>query len=1031
MKKNTPKLIASILGISLALGMSLSLRPNDVKETKAIGNYSTDAATYYNGITATSGQQLAAQLHDLITSTHRYYTSYDDNGKNLYQQNTDQYYENGEKVNGYINEFYSGVKWPNAWSYEAGSTTGGYNREHCWCQSNSVNSSGTQMWGTTGGGSDMHHIRPAETRLNSTRNNHPYGEISNRDSYKVYAKFGTNTTYAHGGYCNDKGDVFEPLDSKKGDVARIMFYVYIHYNSYTISSIFGSYGTTNGNGSSSYFSSSLLSLTKIMKPSTESAAIEMLLNWNNLDPVDELEQRRNEQVAIYQGNRNPFIDNSNYANMIWGDGSTPATPTVNSVSVSPTSLNIDLNGTTTGNLTATVNVSNGAATTVNWTSSNENVATVSSTGVVTAQATGTCNITATSTVNPAKSASCSVTVVDTTPSGGGGETHEEETSGSIAASSGSLSGWTASGTGSAYADGAVKFDSSGDNVYCTTLFTGDVSSGMKSLDITINGKINGTPSDTNSYKVEAIDADGNILATQTKTGANIFTTSYSNVVFSFNTGLTGCAGIKITYVNKGTGNLGVKSVSWEITYETSGSTTTKELSSISLNTSNTPLLFTVGDTFDYDGLVVTAHYSDGTESIVAPTSVSTPDMSTAGYKTVVVSYTESGVTKNELYEINVEELSASEISASTSKIFHPGDVITKDDIAVYDDLDNEITDFTFAYDGYQIKYSDTLPSGDARVLTFEDAITYDSMTCDLDINVDRKDYEIVAPLTDTITREDTGINATNYTSWSNLELNTYARYSGQSAGVKDEIYDYIQLRSNNSNSGIVTTYNYEYSASIAHVAIDWVDTSASTWQESGNNTNKVLNIYGKTASQGAYTSPTDLYNASTQGTLIGTIAYGTSTELYINDSNYIYIGIRSNKGAIYLNSISITYGGLESTENVSNYIMYEDTDNQCTTKLSSAIEKLNNMSQAEKELFWTSNDYVIATARTRLSAWVRHEGKTLSFINNTFSMTSQSSNSVLNEMDVNTSNTLIVIIIITSISMISVCLILKRKRSHY
>ena len=273
---------------------------------------------YYDGITATSGTRLAAQLHDLITSTHTNYTSYDDNGKYGKQKETDRYYENGVAQNGYIYEFYSGVKWPDNWDPDAGSTNGGYNREHCWCQSNSVNANGTQMWGTEGGGADMHHIRPTENRLNSKRSNDKYGEVSDRDSYKAYARFGTNDTYALGGYSNN--GTFEPLDSKKGDVARIIMYVYIHYNSYTISSLFGSYGTTNGNSShSSYFTSSLLSVTKIMKASSESDALALLLSWNNSDPVDEIEQRRNNKVAEIQGNRNPFIDNSDYANMIWGN----------------------------------------------------------------------------------------------------------------------------------------------------------------------------------------------------------------------------------------------------------------------------------------------------------------------------------------------------------------------------------------------------------------------------------------------------------------------------------------------------------------------------------------------------------------------------------------------------------------------------------------------------------------------------------------------------------------------------------------
>ena len=102
------------LGLLVLSGLSFAIinqQNSNIKEAEAIGNYSTDASTYYNEITATSGKQLAAQLHNLITSTHQYYTSYADNGANEYQQNTDQYYEGNTKVNGYINEFYSGYHW--------------------------------------------------------------------------------------------------------------------------------------------------------------------------------------------------------------------------------------------------------------------------------------------------------------------------------------------------------------------------------------------------------------------------------------------------------------------------------------------------------------------------------------------------------------------------------------------------------------------------------------------------------------------------------------------------------------------------------------------------------------------------------------------------------------------------------------------------------------------------------------------------------------------------------------------------------
>ena len=81
MKNLFSKIMVAFLGASLVTGLAVSFsKAKNIEKAQAIGNYSTDASTYYNSITATSGTQLAAQLHDLITSTHRYYTSYDDNG---------------------------------------------------------------------------------------------------------------------------------------------------------------------------------------------------------------------------------------------------------------------------------------------------------------------------------------------------------------------------------------------------------------------------------------------------------------------------------------------------------------------------------------------------------------------------------------------------------------------------------------------------------------------------------------------------------------------------------------------------------------------------------------------------------------------------------------------------------------------------------------------------------------------------------------------------------------------------------------
>ena len=1009
MKKAIIKITSSILGVGLSLGVGVLLGVNtnkDVKPVYAIGNYSTNASTYYNDITAGSGKQLAAQLHDLITSTHRYYTSYADNGANGYQQQTDKYYENDVAQEGYIYEFYSGVKWPNAWAATAGNTSGGYNREHCWCQSNSVNEGGTQMWGESGGGADMHHLRPVEVRLNSTRSNNEYGEIANRDSYKVYAKYGSNTTYALGGYNNN--GTFEPLDSKKGDVARIILYTYLHYNSYTVSTLFGSYGTTNGNGNSSYFSSSLLSLTKTTNQNTEANALEMLLQWNASDPVDAIEQRRNEQVAIYQGNRNPFIDNSNYAEMIWGSGGN--TPTVNSVSVSPSTLNLDLNGNTTGNLTATVNVSNGAAQTVNWTSSNANVATVSSSGVVTAVAKGSCTVTATSTENANKSASCSVKVVDTSGGGGGGggETVNGDFTWNLAVAS--------------YDDNPTESLVTWSHEYAT----------MEAIRVGSSTKVNNYLGGDANNRTSSRFYSGNTLTITPASGCTISSVVFTATSNSYATALgnstwnNASANVSNTTVTitptDGSiamsasigGTCGFTSVVVNYSYTSGGGGgSVATLDSISLNTSNVQTEFYVNDAFDYSGLVVTAHYDDGTEDIVSPNSVSSPNMSTSGNKTITVTYIENEVSKTATYQITVLAAEINAIYASVNKSFHPGDTILTSDITVEDNLGNEINDFSFSNDGYQFTYSDAPSGGSETTKTFTNAVTYLTLNCDLTVNVSRIDYVTPESHDDTMNRTWTGVSSNQYTDWSGKTSSSGATYAGKTAGPTSGDYaDTIQLRSNYSDCGIVTTA-YSGSLYISSVSVTW---------KVGTASGRTINVYGDTT---AYTAASELYS-SPKGTLLGTIVMGTSTSLEVT-GQYQYIGLRSNSGALYLEEIVVSYGVSETAANVANFIMINDTENQCVTKLSQAITKLNDMPTTEKATFNSSNNYVIASARTRLEAWANHEGKTFSYSDGVFAANAKVNNPLLNKRDNDSSATTTIIVILSGLTAIGGYFLLKRK----
>ena len=102
--------------------------------------------------------------------------------------------------------------------------------------------------------------------------------------------------------------------------------------------------------------------------------------------------------------------------------------------------------------------------------------------------------------------------------------------------------------------------------------------------------------------------------------------------------------------------------------------TTCTLSSIALTTSGVKTTFVTNETFTSEGLVVTASYSDCASKTVTPNSVSTPDMSSAGAKTVTVSYTEGEVTRTDTYNITV-------VAPKTVTYMACGDVFTTQEYA--------------------------------------------------------------------------------------------------------------------------------------------------------------------------------------------------------------------------------------------------------------------------------------------------------------------------------------------------------------
>ncbi len=151
--------------------------------------------------------------------------------------------------------------------------------------------------------SDLFHLFPTYDKWNGTRARYPFREIkdestskwmldqfsqtnipsSNKDAYSEYIQGG-----------------FEPPEAQKGNTARAIFY------------FFTMYPTQGG------------SINRV-------ANINTLYQWHLNDPVDALEQKRNDLIEKFQGNRNPYIDDPSLVAIAWNLGeAAPTNPRPNS-----------------------------------------------------------------------------------------------------------------------------------------------------------------------------------------------------------------------------------------------------------------------------------------------------------------------------------------------------------------------------------------------------------------------------------------------------------------------------------------------------------------------------------------------------------------------------------------------------------------------------------------------------------------------------------------------------------------------------
>lgn len=241
--------------------------------------------SYYASTEGLTGHDLLEELAEITLTNHKTKTSYDSLKTHLQQTDKDPKNPNN------VLDFYSQISVKGSWD---GST---WNREHVWPKSLSGGA-----YDNNKGGADVHHIRPTINKINSDRGNKKFTDFSmvglTGDEYRYN---GTLAAYYDSNY-------WEPLDNVKGDTARIVMYMYMHYND------------TDIKANSSFDYAGNMQITNIVYGGSTQGAWNILLAWNKLDPVDSFEINRHNYCVNVTGTRNPFIDYPEFADAIWGNG---------------------------------------------------------------------------------------------------------------------------------------------------------------------------------------------------------------------------------------------------------------------------------------------------------------------------------------------------------------------------------------------------------------------------------------------------------------------------------------------------------------------------------------------------------------------------------------------------------------------------------------------------------------------------------------------------------------------------------------
>ena len=236
--------------------------------------------------------------------------------------------------------------------------------------------------------------------------------------------------------------------------------------------------------------------------------------------------------------------------------------------------------------------------------------------------------------------------------------------------------------------------------------------------------------------------------------------------------------------------------------------------------------------------------------------------------------------------------------------------------------------------------------------TYTISVTFGGQTETYDVTV-KKDVIVAfaSNATDTLTA--TLIGQASYGNWSGKKDSSGTNTAVYAGNSQKNASDAIQAR-NSGNSGFVTTTSGGY---FAGVTVEWAE---------GTSDKRYIDVYGKNT---AYSASSDLYDDAKVGTLIGTITKesGNVTTSVFASTAYQYVGLKIRGGAVYLDSIKITWGSKAtdsdinavdafiSSEEHGMHLDHTTNDGSCKTWYGGMKSAYNALTDARKAILLRSN----------------------------------------------------------------------------